>query len=56
MVEQLADGGSNVTSALDEHDRHLVKALGRCDLVDRQLDRGLVGRVEDVVDCARERE
>ena len=42
--------------AFDENHRHLVQAFRRRDLVDRQLDRGLVGCVKDVVDGARERE
>ena len=56
MIEQLAHRRADMTSALDKHDRHLMKSLRRLDLVDRQLDGGLVGRVKDVVDCARESE
>jgi len=56
MIQQLADRRENVASSFHEDAGHLVQTLGWLDLVDRKLDRRLVGRIQDVVDCPRKRE
>src|ERR1700682_4274839 len=56
VVEQLSDRCPDVASAFYEDTGHLVESLRWFDLVDRQLHRGLVGRVEDVVYGTRQSE
>src|SRR6266568_8181458 len=56
MAQQLSHRRSDVRRALDQHLGHLVEAFRRADLVDRELDGGFIGGVEDVVDRARKSE
>src|SRR3981081_4094970 len=56
VVQQLSDRCSDVAVACAEAASHLVEPLRWFDLVDRQLHRGLVCRVKNVVDGSRKRE